>query len=255
MMNPIRNIEKHLGPGGPEKSLAIRIPKAPDPLRRKPHNYPMKRANPVPGMRLSIPKMQEGGDYEEPDSMDEPTPAAMDLAEPDDQLSPRDQDMKQIVVEAMAALRGQHPDPEKAIQRFVEAFGEKDLEELKQMVSQEPDQDDMGGPQDSDEDDLGGGGPPPGMQVGGLLHGPGSGQDDKIEAATPTGRKVLLSDGEYVIDAPTVAVIGDGSTNAGARRLDKFRQEVRRQAYGHEQQAKPMSRGGRAMLEALNDSE
>jgi len=275
MFNPIRNIEKHPGAGGPEFSLAGKSGLGGlDPARRKPHNYPVKRQEPsLPGMNVGsrLPKpprvklMQEGGGMDEPDAMPDDTqaPDAQDLREPDDQLSPRDQQLKEVVVEAMAALRGQHPDPEKALQRFVDIFGEAELRELKQMVSQEhpePDEDDAGGPPDDDEDDFGGApspppqaAPPGGMQVGGLLHGPGSGQDDQIEATTPAGRKVLLSDGEYVIDAPTVAALGDGSTDAGARRLDQFRKAVRQQSYGHEQQAKPLRKGGRAALfDALN---
>jgi hypothetical protein len=50
--------------------------------------------------------------------------------------------------------------------------------------------------------------------------GPGSGRDDKIPA--------LLSDGEYVIDAETLALLGDGSTKEGARRMDKFRAKIRK---------------------------
>lgn len=50
--------------------------------------------------------------------------------------------------------------------------------------------------------------------------GPGTGQSDDI----PT----MLSDGEYVIDADTVAALGDGSSKAGASILDKFRQEIRK---------------------------
>jgi len=50
--------------------------------------------------------------------------------------------------------------------------------------------------------------------------GPGTGQSDDI----PT----MLSDGEYVIDADTVAALGDGSSKAGAQVLDKFREEIRR---------------------------
>jgi hypothetical protein len=80
------------------------------------------------------------------------------------------------------------------------------------------------------------------------LEGPGTGQSDEIEGATPSGRPVLLSDGEYVIDAPTVAALGDGSTSAGARRLDELRRQIRRDAYGHEKQAKPMSKGGKALM-------
>jgi len=50
--------------------------------------------------------------------------------------------------------------------------------------------------------------------------GPGSGRDDKIPA--------LLSDGEYVIDAETLALLGDGSTKEGAKRMDQFRANIRR---------------------------
>ena len=50
--------------------------------------------------------------------------------------------------------------------------------------------------------------------------GPGSGREDKIPA--------LLSDGEYVIDAETLALLGDGSTKEGARRMDDFRANIRK---------------------------
>jgi hypothetical protein len=50
--------------------------------------------------------------------------------------------------------------------------------------------------------------------------GPGSGREDKIPA--------LLSDGEYVIDAETLALLGDGSTKEGARRMDAFRANIRK---------------------------
>jgi hypothetical protein len=52
------------------------------------------------------------------------------------------------------------------------------------------------------------------------VDGPGSGREDKIPA--------LLSDGEYVIDAETLALLGDGSTKEGARRMDKFRANIRK---------------------------
>ena len=53
-----------------------------------------------------------------------------------------------------------------------------------------------------------------------MARGAGSGRDDTIDAK--------LSDGEYVMDAETVAMVGDGSTDEGARRLDKMRVELRR---------------------------
>lgn len=52
------------------------------------------------------------------------------------------------------------------------------------------------------------------------VSGPGDGRDDKIDA--------LLSDGEYVMDAETVALLGNGSSKAGAEALDQFRVNVRK---------------------------
>lgn len=55
---------------------------------------------------------------------------------------------------------------------------------------------------------------------GGGVSGPGTGRSDEIEA--------LLSDGEYVMDAETVALLGDGSVDAGAERLDAMRERLRK---------------------------
>ncbi len=52
------------------------------------------------------------------------------------------------------------------------------------------------------------------------VRGPGTGRSDDIPAR--------LSDGEYVIDAETVALLGDGSGDAGARRLDEMRRNLRK---------------------------
>jgi hypothetical protein len=62
-----------------------------------------------------------------------------------------------------------------------------------------------------------------------LASGGGTGRSDSIDAK--------LSDGEYVMDAETVALIGDGSTNAGARRLDQMRSKIR------QHKGKSMARG------------
>jgi hypothetical protein len=53
------------------------------------------------------------------------------------------------------------------------------------------------------------------------VEGGGTGRSDSIDAK--------LSDGEYVIDAETVSLLGDGSSKAGAKRLDQFRANVRKQ--------------------------
>ncbi len=43
----------------------------------------------------------------------------------------------------------------------------------------------------------------------------------------------VLSDGEYVFDAETVALLGNGSSEAGADRLDQMREEIRKQKGQH----------------------
>lgn len=55
----------------------------------------------------------------------------------------------------------------------------------------------------------------------GYLNGRMSGRTDNIPAK--------LSPGEYVLDAETVAMLGDGNSKAGARKLDEMRKNIRQQ--------------------------
>lgn len=55
--------------------------------------------------------------------------------------------------------------------------------------------------------------------LGFYVSGETKGQDDKIPA--------MLSDGEYVIPADTVAHLGDGNNNAGAKKLDEMIKKIR----------------------------
>lgn len=65
------------------------------------------------------------------------------------------------------------------------------------------------------------------------VRGEGDGTSDDIDAK--------LSDGEYVIDANTVSMLGNGSNEAGAKRLDQLRENLRKHA------AKPMAKGKQFM--------
>jgi hypothetical protein len=56
-------------------------------------------------------------------------------------------------------------------------------------------------------------------RTGAYVEGEGDGQSDDIPA--------MLADGEYVIDAETVAQLGNGSNKAGAKVLDQFRKNIR----------------------------
>lgn len=55
---------------------------------------------------------------------------------------------------------------------------------------------------------------------GRYVQGGGTGTSDSIPAR--------LSDGEYVIDAQTVSMLGDGSSDAGAKKLDEMRENIRK---------------------------
>lgn len=74
----------------------------------------------------------------------------------------------------------------------------------------------------------------PGPEQGSrYVTGPGDGQSDDIDAK--------LSNGEYVLDAHTVSLLGNGSNEAGAKRLDEMRANLRKSA------AKPMAKGKQFM--------
>lgn len=75
-----------------------------------------------------------------------------------------------------------------------------------------------------------GGGVPPRDNSPLAVTGAGGGRDDTVPA--------LLSDGEYVIDAETVALLGDGSNKEGARKLDDLRVNIRKH------KGRKLSRGG-----------
>jgi len=77
----------------------------------------------------------------------------------------------------------------------------------------------------------------PKMAAGGgisrLLRGPGDGVSDSIPAVITNGmsrggQPAKVARGEYIIDARTVAALGNGSTDAGAERLDKMRKNILR---------------------------
>jgi hypothetical protein len=76
----------------------------------------------------------------------------------------------------------------------------------------------------------------PKMAAGGiarLLDGPGDGVSDSIPAVIDSGmagggQPAKVARGEYIFDARSVAALGNGSTDAGAERLDKMREDILR---------------------------
>jgi hypothetical protein len=76
---------------------------------------------------------------------------------------------------------------------------------------------------------------------GRLLRGPGDGVSDSIPATIGKGRPARLADGEFVVPARIVSEIGNGSTEAGARKLYAMMDRVqaaRRKSIGRGKVAK-----------------
>jgi hypothetical protein len=80
----------------------------------------------------------------------------------------------------------------------------------------------------------------PEYQAGGkLLRGPGDGMSDDIPAVIRGKgvQRAALADGEFVIPADVVSHLGNGSTEAGAKKLYKMMEQIRRARTGTGKQA------------------
>jgi hypothetical protein len=76
----------------------------------------------------------------------------------------------------------------------------------------------------------------------GMVEAPeGDGMSDNVSfevVGDPEIKQAMLSPDEYVMDAFTVAALGNGSSDAGAEKLDNFRLALREKVYGKEAQPK-----------------
>ena len=106
-----------------------------------------------------------------------------------------------IFSEAAEALRGEHPNPNDALKRFVDAFGIDALEKLKVTLQT------------------------------------GDGMSDSIPGNIDGVEDVALSEGEFIVPADAVSGIGNGSTDSGARRLMDMIENVRTARTGTPEQA------------------
>jgi hypothetical protein len=88
-----------------------------------------------------------------------------------------------------------------------------------------------------------GGGLIPLVGGGKIASGPGGGLDDLIPTSIDGRRAAALSDGEFVIPADVVSMMGDGSSNAGAKRLYDMVRQVRQVKTGTSKQAGPLPVG------------
>lgn len=100
-----------------------------------------------------------------------------------------------------------------------------------------------GGASSDSSDNWASGGLIPFAEGGHIVQGPGGGLDDLIPTTINGRRAAALSDGEFVIPADVVSMMGDGSTNAGAKRLYDFMQTIRQHKTGTAEQAGPLPIG------------
>lgn len=72
---------------------------------------------------------------------------------------------------------------------------------------------------------------------GRMLKGPGDGMSDSIPAVIGKRQPARLADGEFVVPADVVSHLGNGSTDAGARKLYSMMDKVRKARTGKKKQA------------------
>jgi hypothetical protein len=76
---------------------------------------------------------------------------------------------------------------------------------------------------------------------GRLLKGPGDGMSDSIPAKIGAKQPARLADGEFVVPADVVSGLGNGSTDAGARKLYAMMDKVRKSRTGSKRQGKEIN--------------
>jgi hypothetical protein len=88
-------------------------------------------------------------------------------------------------------------------------------------------------------DDFAMGGSIGGYSDGGrMLKGPGDGMSDDIPATIGNKQPARLADGEFVVPADVVSHLGNGSTDAGAKKLYSMMDKVRKARTGTKKQGK-----------------
>jgi hypothetical protein len=72
---------------------------------------------------------------------------------------------------------------------------------------------------------------------GRMLKGPGDGMSDSIPGVIGGKQPARLADGEFVVPADVVSHLGNGSTDAGAKKLYSMMNKIRKARTGKKKQA------------------
>ena len=126
---------------------------------------------------------------------------------------------KELISDAVDAIKGKDSNPEITLARFVSRYGEDALRDLVSRV--------QSGEFDQNAE-----------TTEGKVSGVGDGMDDMIPATLEGEQDVVLSDGEFIVPADVVSGLGNGSTDAGSKSLYEMMDRVREMRTGGTTQPK-----------------
>jgi Spy/CpxP family protein refolding chaperone len=104
------------------------------------------------------------------------------------------------------AILGDAENADEVIETFISVFGNEAFQQLRDQVLQAQ---------------------VPDAQTEGMIEGEGGGMDDEVMGMIGNQQRVAVSPGEYIVPADVVASLGDGSSDAGADKLDTMLDDVR----------------------------
>lgn len=126
-------------------------------------------------------------------------------------------DTDNLMAETRAFILGESDD-ETVVERFVEMYGVEAFMQLRDTVLRE-----ITNPQ---------------AQTSGLIEGQGKGgMDDDLLGSIGGKEAIAVSQDEFIVPADVVSMLGDGSSDAGANKLYKMMDDVRKEKTGTTQQA------------------
>ena len=124
-----------------------------------------------------------------------------------------------LIKEAKAFIMGETED-DSIVQKFVEKYGTDAYLALREEVLQTL---------------------IPNAQTEGLIAGKGNGgMDDDLRGNIGGKETIAVSQDEFIVPADVVSMLGDGSSDAGAKELYNMMDRVRTEKYGTKKQAKPI---------------
>lgn len=124
-----------------------------------------------------------------------------------------------LITEAKGFIMGETSD-DTVVKRFIEKYGTDAFLALREEVLQSL---------------------IPNAQTEGLIAGKGNGgMDDDLRGNIGGKETIAVSQDEFIVPADVVSMLGDGSSDAGAKELYNMMDRVRTEKYGTKKQAKPI---------------